>query len=286
VSLSRAAALDRPAGDRRGRADQLGFADACRSTDAADLGARPARTALSSSDGLDHTGGRSRNAYDNAGIAALEAPPEPAGDEVSTAGQSRVIISSEIMRLHPLGDLVSAGSPVSSLGPQSLGLILPLSQFPTGHFPRYPAHSTIAIPRFQRIVSIEIRWSPETHRLAGGPATVRMAASFEWIEDSHFLMQRQGGSGGPPQARWLIGRDDSSGEYCVLYADARGISRVYRMSFESRLWRIWRDAPGFCQRFEGRLSADGSIIEARWEKSVDGKTWEHDFDLKYVKAER
>jgi hypothetical protein len=59
------------------------------------------------------------------------------------------------MRLHPLGDLVSAGSPVSSLGPQSLGLILPLSQFPTGHFPRYPAHSTIAIPRFQRIVSTQ-----------------------------------------------------------------------------------------------------------------------------------
>jgi len=25
-------------------------------------------------------------------------------------------------------------------------------------------------------------------------------------------------------------------------------------------------------------------FEARWEKSTDGETWEHDFDLKYVKT--
>lgn len=56
------------------------------------------------------------------------------------------------------------------------------------------------------------------------------------------------------------------------------------MTFEDRLWRIWRNAAGFHQRFEGRLRLDGRIIEAQWEKSADGKTWEHDFDLKYVKA--
>jgi|HubBroStandDraft_1064217.scaffolds.fasta_scaffold386237_1 hypothetical protein len=39
---------------------------------------------------------------------------------------------------------------------------------------------------------------------------------------------------GPPKARWLFGCDDTSGEYCVLYA---------------------------------------------------GKTWERDFDQKYVKAD-
>ena len=50
----------------------------------------------------------------------------------------------------------------------------------------------------------ELRWSPETHRLVGGPATVRVAARFEWIEDGHFLVQYQGGSDGPP------GRGDGS----------------------------------------------------------------------------
>ena len=134
---------------------------------------------------------------------------------------------------------------------------------------------------------MEIRWSPKTQKLVGGPATVRGATRFEWIEDGHFMVQHQGGVVGAPDARWLIGRDETSGEYSVLYADSRGVSRIYQMSFESRVWRIWRNAPAFdhYQRFEGRLSADSSTIEARWEKSADNKTWELDFDLKYVKTD-
>jgi hypothetical protein len=132
---------------------------------------------------------------------------------------------------------------------------------------------------------MEIRWSPKTHKLVGGPAVVRGASRFEWIEDGQFLVQHQGGGDGPPEARWLMGRDETSSEYCVLYADARGVSRVYQMSLDERVWRIWRSAPGFNQRFEGRLSVDGRTIEAHWEQSADGKTWERDFELKYVKTD-
>jgi hypothetical protein len=59
-----------------------------------------------------------------------------------------------------------------------------------------------------------------------------------------------------------MGRDDTSGEYCVLYADAHGLSRVYQMTFEDRLWRIWRNTAGLNQRFEGRLGPNGRIIDA------------------------
>jgi hypothetical protein len=130
---------------------------------------------------------------------------------------------------------------------------------------------------------VEIRWSQQTHELVGGPPTIRSVARLEWIEDGRFLVQHQGGADGPPEAHWVMGRDETSGEYCVLYADARGVSRVYQMSFENRVWRIWRNAAGFHQRFEGRLSADGRAIEAYWEKSPDGTTWERDFDVTYVK---
>jgi hypothetical protein len=88
----------------------------------------------------------------------------------------------------------------------------------------------------------------------------------------------------PPEGRLIVGRDDTSGEYGVLYADARGVSRVYRMTIDERIWRIWRSAPGFNQRFEGRLSTDGRTIEAYWDKFADGDTWERDFDLSYVKT--
>jgi len=131
---------------------------------------------------------------------------------------------------------------------------------------------------------MEIRWSPGTHAQVGGPASIRGAARFEWIEDGLYLVQHQG-DGGAPQARWLMGRDETSGVYAVLYADARGVSRVYEMSFGEGVWRLWRNAAGFSQRFEGRVGADGRTIDGRWEKSPDGQSWEADFDLKYVRAD-
>jgi hypothetical protein len=83
----------------------------------------------------------------------------------------------------------------------------------------------------------------------------------------------------------MIGRDDASRAFSVLYADGRGVSRIYQMSFAQGVWKIWRDAPGFHQRFTGRLSPDRRGIEARWEKSEDGMIWETDFDLTHAKIE-
>jgi hypothetical protein len=50
------------------------------------------------------------------------------------------------------------------------------------------------------------------------------------------------------------------------------------------VWKMWREAPGFWQRYEGRVSQDGKTITARWEKSSDGSAWEHDFDVTYTKV--
>ncbi len=55
------------------------------------------------------------------------------------------------------------------------------------------------------------------------------------------------------------------------------------MNFSDGVWQMWREAPGFWQRYEGRLSNDGNTITARWEKSSDGAAWEHDFDVTYRK---
>jgi hypothetical protein len=131
---------------------------------------------------------------------------------------------------------------------------------------------------------VEIRWSPKLHKVVGGPASVEGLARFEWIEGGQYLVQRQGGADGPPEACWVIGRDEQSEEYSILYADARGASRVYQMSFKDSVWRIWRSAPGLNQRFEGRISADCRVIDARWEGSADGRAWELDFDLRYVRT--
>jgi hypothetical protein len=132
--------------------------------------------------------------------------------------------------------------------------------------------------------TMKIIWSENTHKLVGGPQSIEAPARFEWVADGSFLLQTAGASGAPV-AHWMIGRDDTSGAFSALYADSRGVSRVYDMSFAEGLWEIWRAAPGFHQRFTGRISEDAKTIEGCWEKSEDGEKWEKDFDLNYVRSE-
>lgn len=131
----------------------------------------------------------------------------------------------------------------------------------------------------------------------GGQPLTGAWTRFEWQTDGAFLVQHADAElpeGTPPE--WvanspypvvtIIGLDDTDEQFSMLWADARGVFRVYQMTLsEDGDWRIWRDAPGFRQRFTGTFSADRRTVQARWEKSTDGTTWETDFDLTYRKAE-
>lgn len=123
----------------------------------------------------------------------------------------------------------------------------------------------------------EASFLPDPKSKVHGPS------SFEFIEKGAFLVMYQGDKG-VPQARWLISRDDSTDFYKVLYFDARGVSRVYEMSFKNGEWKMWRNSPRFSQRFKGVISKDHNTITAEWEKSDDGKSWEHDFNVKYTRV--
>ena len=83
----------------------------------------------------------------------------------------------------------------------------------------------------------------------------------------------------------VIGADaDHEGGLLQHYFDSRGVARVYRTSLEAGVWRLWREQPGFDQRYAGALSGDGATIAGAWEKRIDGATWEHDFDLVHTRV--
>jgi hypothetical protein len=113
----------------------------------------------------------------------------------------------------------------------------------------------------------------------------RGRASFQWLEDGAYLRFHAEPPDPAPTATLIIGRDDSGESYTALYYDSRGVSRVYQMSLAEGVWAMWRDVPGFCQRFSATFSDDGRSITGAWEKSFDGSTWEHDFDLIYTKVD-
>jgi hypothetical protein len=114
---------------------------------------------------------------------------------------------------------------------------------------------------------------------------LRGHTSFSWLEDGAFLAMRQFQSpSGPPQAVLVIGRDQGEADYEVLYFDRRPMSRIYHMSFDGKVWRMWREAPGFWQRFECTVPPDKRSLTGHWDKSTDdGSTWEHDFDIRYFR---
>lgn len=133
-------------------------------------------------------------------------------------------------------------------------------------------------PLLQDLGRLVGQWDVDLVFPTDPPGRVRAQAVFDWLERQAFVIEHFGGS------TWIIGLDATTETYSVLYYDERGVARVYHMSLRDGLWKLWRTTPDFSQRFEGRLSEDGQTITARWEKSSDGATWEHDFDLTYTKV--
>jgi hypothetical protein len=127
-----------------------------------------------------------------------------------------------------------------------------------------------------------------------GVPLVRIKTNFEWFEDRAFLIQHSVNEpplpttpqiwidNNPNPITALIGLDDFSQEFYYVYADARSVRRVYQMSIEDGIWKIWgRAGEKFFQRFESIYNNDKKTIIGKWESSKDGKNWELDFDVKY-----
>ena len=87
-----------------------------------------------------------------------------------------------------------------------------------------------------------------------------------------------------PNVISIMGCDAAKGTYYQLYADDRGVCRIYGMSIGGGEWRLWREGAPFPQRFTGRFEDGGNTIAGRWEKAPDGTIYEIDFDLIYRKV--
>lgn len=144
-------------------------------------------------------------------------------------------------------------------------------------------------PALERLGVFIGEWNLEITSMSFNPdpsAVERGRASFDWLEEGAFLIQHSevSTSADFPRGIAVIAPDDAAETYGMLYFDSRGVSRIYRMTFSGEIWTLWRDFPGFSQRFHGSFSEDHNTITARWEQSSDGSKWEHDFDVMYTKV--
>ncbi len=156
----------------------------------------------------------------------------------------------------------------------------PITQARRASGKRPMSSSTAALSPLIGRWKVTIRWSPATHKIAGGPRVVTAEARGSWLKDGAALDFQLG------SAHWLLGGDDDSGEYVALYSDARPVSRLCQMSLTSTHWKMWRDEPKFRQRFEARIQKGGRKMVAHWDKAERGQGWARDFDLTFVRMRR
>lgn len=111
--------------------------------------------------------------------------------------------------------------------------------------------------------------------------------SFEWLENGAFLMMRSEiDEPGVPSGIAIIGSDNDTKECFMLYFDERGVSRKYQVTLRDNIWKWWRDAPGFSQRYQGTITDGGNTIIGKGELAKDGSSWEPDLDLTYRRVAR
>jgi hypothetical protein len=97
--------------------------------------------------------------------------------------------------------------------------------------------------------------------------TGRGQTTFEWLDGRFFLTQRfVNEHPAAPSGIAIIGTSPELGSFTQHYYDSRGVARVYQMTLDGQAWKLWRQAPGFWQRYTGssprtarRSSAPGSL---------------------------
>ena len=123
-------------------------------------------------------------------------------------------------------------------------------------------------------------WTIEATHPAFPDLVVGGRADFEWLEGQRFLLQRSR-TDHPDFPDSLIVFGEFEDGLALHYFDSRGVHRIYGVSFTDGVWRMWRNEPGFSQRFTGTFSEDGDTIEGLWELSLDDTTWNDDLKISF-----
>jgi hypothetical protein len=137
-----------------------------------------------------------------------------------------------------------------------------------------------ALEQFERLIGT---WITEaTHPLVD--AVVPGSVTFEWVEGGHFLVQRSHHDHELfPDAIGVIGAPETGDGLVMEYFDSRGVRRTYGVSLADGVLRMWRDAPGFDQRFSATLGHDS--FEGLWQLARTPGDWEDDLKVIYRRRE-
>jgi hypothetical protein len=139
-------------------------------------------------------------------------------------------------------------------------------------------------------------WTTEATHPAFPGLVVHGTVEISWLDGERFLIHRAHSDHADfPDSISIIGQmerdrvdpkrgtapSDGTSRLSMHYFDSRGVFREYDVSIDDVEWRIWRDAPGFSQRFTGTLSDAGDTVVGRWDLREDDEKWASDLAITY-----
>lgn len=152
-------------------------------------------------------------------------------------------------------------------------------------------------PALRPLTHLVGTWTTEATHPAFPGGVVHGTAIIEWLEGERFLILRAHNDHPDfPDAISIIGFTEfdrvdhapsidpattDKPQLRMHYFDSRGVFRVYQARIDDGSWELWRDAPGFSQRFSGRFADSGDAIVGRWQVSRDALHWVDDLEITY-----
>jgi hypothetical protein len=127
-------------------------------------------------------------------------------------------------------------------------------------------------------------WATEaTHPLFDG--VVAGSITFEWLEGGHFLVMRSRTEHELfPDAISVIGAPETGDGLVMEYFDSRGVRRTYGVSVTDGVLRMWRDHPGFEQRYSATLA--DVAFEGLWQLAETPGDWKDDLKVTYRRVDQ
>jgi hypothetical protein len=132
------------------------------------------------------------------------------------------------------------------------------------------------MPPFDALIGT---WSTEsTHAQIEGTVTGR--TTFESLPGDQFLIQRTHNDHDQfPDSISVIGPPENGDGLLMEYFDSRGVRRTYNIALTDGTLRIWREAPGFDQRFSATLDDDS--FAGLWQVARTPGDWQDDLAVSY-----
>lgn len=142
-----------------------------------------------------------------------------------------------------------------------------------------PTDMTDRDPALEPFDALIGTWATEaTHPLVD--AVVPGTITFEWLEGGHFVVEHSSNDHESfPDAISVIGPPESGDGLVMEYFDSRGVRRTYGISLNDGVLRIWRDAPGFDQRYSATLAPD--TFEGQFQLAETPGDWQDDLRVIY-----